>query len=234
MRAPFTRTQEIFAPASSAVHEAALSNEWARGAHGKRVTLVNSIPAVIAMVLALVVARNTSAAPGVVPLQCSRGPKGQVLRASMVVPNAARTGSKFTVRVEGKPSGLISHFGLNYIHQMTTDLLIPAGTRYVAGSGRVVPNTGTLNARSGARVFKDARGIHLVLPAHIANDSAYTPPSFEFDLFVDAPAGAVVDIPLMKFSLKPNVFLLGDLEVLCAPAPTPFTMASVPVTEATP
>ena len=59
----------------------------------------------------------------------------------------------------GRPL-LISHFGLHYIHNMTADYAIPTGTTYVEGSARIVPGTGTANARPGASVTHDASGIH--------------------------------------------------------------------------
>jgi len=89
-----------------------------------------------------------------VPLSCDRGPSGQHADLIVDVPAMVDAGQVFTVRIDGRSSGIISHTGLRYIHDMTTSVLVPAGTAYVSGSARIVPNTGTANVRPGARGSK--------------------------------------------------------------------------------
>ena len=72
-----------------------------------------------------------------VPLNCSRGPSGQRCELLVTVPVSVEAGATFKVRFDGKNSGRISHTGLNYIHHMTTEVLVPANASYVEGSARV-------------------------------------------------------------------------------------------------
>src|SRR5262245_48920598 len=103
-----------------------------------------------------------------VPLVCSHGPSRQAFRALVTLPDSQPTGSRFTVRIDSFPSGKVSHMGLNYIFDMSTDYQVPAGTKYVEGSLRIVPDTGSANARS-ARAWRDTTGIHLLIPARVEN-----------------------------------------------------------------
>lgn len=160
------------------------------------------------------------------PLVCTRGPGGQYFNAAVAVPPTATEGSTYTLRIDSTPSGLISHTGLNYIHEMSTDYVLPAGATYVPGSARFVTATGTTNARPGARVWHDRGVIHVVLPAHIDNGSGYTPPSVELQLQVTAAAGSRLAIQLAQVRVTANVFLLGDLETSCDPNPKPYVLRS--------
>jgi hypothetical protein len=158
------------------------------------------------------------------PLVCSRGPSAQSFQTVVTMPSSLPAGAVLGVQIDGVPSGKISHMGLNYIHDMTTEYLVPAGTRYVEGSAHLVPGSGTPNVRAGARAW-GARGvIHLVLPAHVENGSSYIPPSLAFDAQITAPAGAVVSLKFDRYEVTANVFLLGDLHTVCGPHPRPYTI----------
>ena len=113
-------------------------------------------------------AAETQAAKTItVPLDCRNGPSGQVIRLSLTVPPTATEGSSFAVRIDGVDTGKISHIGLRYIHDMTTQVLLPNGAGYVDGSARIVPDTGTPNVRPGASVSRQGNAIRLVLPARV-------------------------------------------------------------------
>jgi len=158
-----------------------------------------------------------------VPLVCSHGPSGQAFRAAVTVPASQPTGSRFSVRVDSFPSGKVAHFGLNYIFDMATDYLIPNGTKYVEGSARVVPGTGSANAR-GARAWHDASGIHMSIPGRVQNGESYTPPSLEFQLEVTAAAGAELLLKFSRTRVSANVLLLGNVHTTCVPEPQPYTI----------
>jgi hypothetical protein len=185
----------------------------------------SKVTAITALVLTL--ASATSKASGhtvTAPLVCSRGPEGQTFRAVVTLPVSQPTGSKFMVRIDSFSSGRISHLGLKYIFDMATEYRIPAGTKYVEGSARVVPNTGTANARSGARAWHDAAAIHLLLPARVENGGSYTPPSLEFQLEITAAAGTELMLKFSRSRVSANVFLLGDVHTTCVPKPRPYTI----------
>jgi hypothetical protein len=145
----------------------------------------------------------------------------------VTLPPSAPAGSTVTVRIDSLSSGLISHFGLSYIFDMTTDYPLPVGTQYVGGSARIVPNTGTANVRQGARVWYDTAGIHLALPGHVTNGSSFTPPSLEFSVKLAAPVGSEVAIKFSHYQVTANAFLVGNVHTTCEPKPKPFTLAVV-------
>jgi hypothetical protein len=183
----------------------------------------------IAAVIALVAtfASGTSAAGGntvKAPLVCTNGPSGQTFRAVVTVPASQATGTRLTVRIDSFPSGKVSHFGLNYIYDMGTDYHLPAGTKYVEGSARVVPGSGSANIRRGARVWHDANRIHLLLPARVENGGSYTPPSVEFQLEVTARAGTELLLKFGRSRVSANVMLLGNVHTTCVPEPAPYTI----------
>jgi hypothetical protein len=166
------------------------------------------------------------------PLTCSRGGGGRTMDATVHVPTEAATGSVITVRIDSVSSGRISHFGLNYIYDMTTDYLVPRGTTFVEGSARVVADTGTENVRASARIWHDDRGIHTLLPSRVRNGSSYTPPSFEFQLRIDAAPGSTVALQFVRYQVMANAFLVGNVRTVCTPEPKPFAMTTVRVTAA--
>jgi hypothetical protein len=162
------------------------------------------------------------------PMFCQRGPDAR-FSARVTLPASAATGSQVGVRIDSVPSGRIDHLGLFFIHDMTTDYLVPVGTRYVEGSARVVPETGTANVQADARAWADDAGIHLALPVRIENGSSYTPPSLEFAVTVEAPEGALVPLQFDRSSVAADAFLVGTLVTRCEPRPRPFTLATLRV-----
>ena len=166
------------------------------------------------------------------PLACTHGSSDQHFTANVTVPPEAAEGSTYTVRIDSTPSGTIQHAGLRFIHDMSTDYLLPAGATYVPGSARFVPHTGTANALPGARVWHDGGVLHVVLPAFIENGSGYTPPAVELQLRVAAPAGTRLPVRLSQVRVTANVFLLGDLRSDCDPTPRPYVIGTTTVTKA--
>jgi hypothetical protein len=182
----------------------------------------------LAALATLVATRATGAQPADVrvPMVCSRGPDDQAFTATVHMPRTSARGTTFTVRVDSRPSGRIAHFGLYAIFNMTTDLRLGPGARYVEGSARLVPGSGTRNVASSARVWHDDAGIHLGLPARVENGGSYTPPSFTFDVVVDAAeaAGAAVAVRFVHYHVDADVFLLGRIRTTCEPRRGPATI----------
>lgn len=182
------------------------------------------------MVLASICVRPALAATFVkVPIECSRGPSGQFHSTSVTVPSQVAVGARFVVRIDGQSSGTISHTGLNYIHDMTTEYLVPAGTSYVAGSLRVVPNTGSANVAPTARVGKVGNLLRLTLPGHVDNGGSYTPPSIEYQLEVTAPVGTKISLPFHQYRVSANAIFVGDVDTTCVPKPQPYSLATTTV-----
>lgn len=175
--------------------------------------------AALAIAMTLPAAKALAAtAPETVPLNCSKGGH-QFFRAIVDMPHAEATGQVFTLRVEGLPSGTISHSGLRYIHEMTTEFQLPQGTTYVDGSARVVPGTGSPNVQQGARVEQDGDVVRLTLPAKVDNGASYTAPSIEFRLRADAPPGTTLPLKFIRYELKAKATLVGDVKTICNPVP---------------
>lgn len=181
----------------------------------------------LAAIATVLVAAAALAAPVSVraPMVCSRGPSGTMFNAVVTVPSSQAAGTTYTTRIESTSSGKIDHGGLNYIHDMQTDYLIPPGTSYVEGSARIVPGSGTANARAGARVWHQAGTIRLLLPAHIANGSSYTPPTIEFDVRILPTATGTLPLKFSHYEVKANAIIIGDLVTRCEPDPKPYTIA---------
>ncbi|MEI8254708.1 MAG: hypothetical protein WCJ30_03460 [Deltaproteobacteria bacterium] len=162
------------------------------------------------------------------PMHCSRGPAEQTFRAVLTLPGTTTPGATFTVRIDSFPSGRVEHFGLYNLFDMRTDYAV-AGGRVVPSSPRIVAGTGTPNVRVTARAWLDGAVVHALLPARIDNGQSYTPPSIEFDVAVDAPAGGAVRIQFVHYEVGAVVFLLGRIRTNCDPAPSPATVATVRV-----
>ncbi len=187
-------------------------------------------------ILAASVATTTTVAAAVsvrAPLVCSRGPSAQQFDVLLTFPRTAPEASTYSIRIDGVDSGKISHTGLNFIHDMSTDYVLPSGATYVAGSARIVPKTGTANVAAGARVWHEAGKIRVVLPGRVESGSSYTPPSIEFRLAVTAPVGTSLVLKLLEYRVTANAFLVGDLLTTCDPTPKPYTLATTFVTPAT-
>jgi hypothetical protein len=168
------------------------------------------------------------------PLACSRGPRDQYYVAAVTVPSVAPEGSTYTLRIDNVSSGVISHVGLRYIHDMSTDYVLPTGTTFVPGSAHFVAHTGSANVLPGARVWHEDGVVHVVLPAHVDNGSSYTPPSLELALKVVAPAGARLSFKLLQIRVTANAFLVGNLETHCDPVPKPLVLGTTLVGLAAP
>jgi len=168
-----------------------------------------------------------------VPLTCTRGPDGQSYRHIVTMPASQPIGTTFTVRIDGVNIGPISHFGLRYIHNMTADYTIPAGTTYVEGSARIVPGTGTENVRPNARVTHDGNGVHMLLPARVDNGGSYTAPSIEFQVRAVGPAGSVAALGFAGTGVDASATIIGDVHTACTPNPKPYTIGSTTI-EASP
>jgi hypothetical protein len=164
------------------------------------------------------------------PMICSRGSDAQFFRARVTLPEAVPSGSVYTVRIDSVASATISGTGLNYLHDMLTDYFLPAGASYVPSSARIVGETGTENVRAGARAFLEHGFLRFHLPGHVENGSSYTPPSLEFQLLATAPAGSALPIQFVRHRLSANVFLLGNLDVVCTPSAGAVTIGTTRVT----
>jgi len=164
------------------------------------------------------------------PMACSRGPGNTFFVATLSLPSAVASGATYTVRIDAVPSGEISHFGLNYIHDMTTDYRVPRGATYVAGSARIVPGTGTANVAGSARVWQQDGVIRMLLPGRVASGSSYTPPSIEFQLAASGPAGTALPLSFLEYRVTANAIVVGDVETICEPTPRPYTIGTTQIT----
>jgi hypothetical protein len=164
-----------------------------------------------------------------IPLNCSHGPSGQQQNVTIAAPTSVVEGATYTVRVDGANSGKISHSGLNYIFDMSYEWLVPTGARYVEGSARIVPNTGTENVRPGARVTQASGVVTMVLAARVDDGANYTPPAFEFELAATAPAGSTITQTFARYGVTANAFLVGNVKTVCEPIPRPFPVAATRV-----
>lgn len=166
-----------------------------------------------------------------IPLECSRGKKHQIYEAAVAFAPQTQLGSRFTVRIDGASSGKLQNKGLKYIFDMTTDFRLAGPASIIAGSPRILPDTGSANVREGARIWSDSREIHLQLPAHVEKGDAYTPPSIEFDVDASGAKGAEFEIQFDRYWLRVRAVLLGELKTVCNPTPRPYTLATIPTRE---
>jgi hypothetical protein len=156
------------------------------------------------------------------PLVCTGGPNGQRFHVGVSVPKEVESGAVYTIRIDGEGSGKISHFGLNYLHDLTVEYVLPSGTSYVDGSAEIVPSTGTANVLADARVSYRNGVITMHLPGRVENGSAYTPPSVAFSVRTTGEVGSWAVLGLSRFSLKANAVVVGDVLVSCEPSPRPY------------
>lgn len=181
---------------------------------------------VVALALVLVPHELRAGTAVTVPTECSRGPSGQSFKTIVTMPGQVTQGDKFTIRVDGVSSGTISHTGLRYIHDMISEFLVPQGTTYVAGSLRIIPGTGSANVAGTARIAKVGNVVRLTLPGEVENGSSYTPPSFELQVEAAAAAGSKVAFQFSQYRVTAKAILIGDLDTVCNPKPSPFTLAT--------
>ncbi len=181
----------------------------------------------------------TAATPGAtaagtvrVPMVCSRGSGDAEFVANVLMPATVAPSSKYAVRIDGVPSKKIAHFGLNYIYDIMTDYALPAGATYVPGSAHVIPDTGTPNVSSGARIALEGGLVRLTLPAHVANGTSYTPPSIEFQLEASGPPGTVLPLSFSRYHVTANAIIAGDVRATCESVPKNYTIGTTVVTAA--
>jgi hypothetical protein len=182
---------------------------------------------------ALVTTAGSAAADRVSPtLVCSTGPSGQRFNAEVTAPDRVTAGAVYTVRIDGVSSGKISHFGLNYLHDMTVEYELPPGAAYVEGSARLLPGTGTANVLASPRLTERAGVVVMALPGHVDEGTSYTPPSIELKLRAVGASGSSQQVSLRRFRLTANAIVVGDVAVSCAPAAGPYPVASTLITPA--
>lgn len=164
------------------------------------------------------------------PLDCTRG-GDQTFHVIVTMPTQVEEGSRIAVRVDGVGSGTISHTGLRYIHDMTSEYLIPSVTTLVPGSLKIIPGTGSANVAGSASIAKVGNVIRLTLPGHVDNDSSYTEPSFQFELETKATPGTKIAFQFSGYRVLAKAFIVGDVETTCKPKPQPFTLATVTIVQ---
>jgi hypothetical protein len=165
------------------------------------------------------------------PLLCSTGPSGQRFSVGLTIPRTAEIGSVYEIRIDGSSSGKISQFGLNYIHDMTVDYLLPAGVAYIEGSARIIPNTGTANVLAGARVFHHGGIVTIVLPGKVPNGTDYAPPSISMQVRATGSPGDAAVVAFNRYQLAANAFLVGEVAVSCDPTPKPYPLGTTRITD---
>ena len=173
-------------------------------------------------VAVLATATAVAAAYVTLPLVCNTGPSGQSFNVGVTLPASVEAGAIYTIRLDSRSSGKISHFGLNHLHDMTVEYVLPKGTSYVEGSARLVAGTGTPNVQQGARVWHRAGVVTMALPGKVENGTAYTPPSIVVQVRAVGAPGSSAVLTFNHFQLKANAFLVGDVAVSCDPTPQPY------------
>ncbi len=182
--------------------------------------------AMLAAFLALAATTAPADAESAAPLLvCTRGPGGQRFHVTVTMPGHVDAGAVYTVRIDGVGSGTVTHFGLNYIHDMTVDYVLPAGA-YVPGSAQLVAGTGTANVVQGASLSYGADVLEVVLPGKVKDGSSYTPPSVQFQLRAIGSGGVPAAVSFRRFTLKANALVVGDVDVSCASTPSPYPIAT--------
>jgi len=178
-------------------------------------------------ILALVASAAPAAADHVAPLLvCSTGPSGQRFNVGVTLPDQVEPGSTYSVRIDGVSSGKISHFGLNYLHDMTVEYVLPATASYVEGTAELVPGTGTANVLVGPRLSHRAGVVTMVLPGHVDEGTSYTPPSIRFQLRATGAPGSQAAVSFRQFRLTANAFLVGEVHVSCEPTVKPYPIGT--------
>jgi hypothetical protein len=164
------------------------------------------------------------------PLLCSTGPSGQRFNLDVTIPRSAEAGSVYEIRIDGSSSGKISSFGLNFIHDMTVQYVLPSGSAYVEGSALLVAGTGTPNVRADAHVSVRGGIVTMVLPGSVTSGSSYTPPSVSVKLRATGSPGDAAVVGFNRYELKANAVLVGDVAVSCDPKPKPYPIGTTRIT----
>jgi hypothetical protein len=182
---------------------------------------------------ALLLATPSAAGRVTLPLVCSAGPSGQHFDVGVTIPTQVDAGAIYTVRLDGVGSGKISHFGLNHIHHMTVQYVLPPGA-YVDGSAELVPGTGTQNVLGSPMLWYHKGILTMVLPDKVQNGTEYTPPSIRFSLRAAGAPGSSAAVALRRFDLTANAVVVGDLAVTCEPTPVPYPIGTTVITQSPP
>lgn len=164
------------------------------------------------------------------PLTCTRG-GAQTFSVVVSAPDRIAQGGTYTVRLDSFPSGTIDHAGLRHLHDMEAEYLLPAGTKFVEGSARIVAGTGSANVEKTALVWHWNGVIHFKLPAKVRNGDGYTPPSVELKLVATAPPGSELPLKLLRYTVYANAIVVGDVKAACEPSPSPYVLSSTTVTK---
>jgi hypothetical protein len=164
------------------------------------------------------------------PMTCSRG-GDQTFSVVVSAPDRVAQGGTYTLRLDSFPSGKIDHTGLNYLHDMEAEFVIPAGTKYVEGSAKIVPKTGTPNVAKSALIWHWNGVVHFKLPAKVENGDNYTPPSIELQLTATAAPGNDLPLKLLRYTVLANAIVVGDVKATCDPTAGPFVLATTTVTK---
>jgi hypothetical protein len=178
------------------------------------------------LVVTLAAAAPFASVAYTMPIVCNQGPREQRFNVAVTLPDSVESGGVYAIRIDGYDSGKISHFGLNYLHGMTVEYVLPSGTSYVEGSARLVPGTGTANVLEGARVWQRNRVLTMLLPGHVENGSSYTPPSIIAQVRAVGATGSSAVLGFNHFGLQANAFLVGDVSVSCDPTPRPYPIGT--------
>jgi hypothetical protein len=186
-------------------------------------------------VVVATLATATAAAHVTLPLVCNQGPSGQRFNVAVTLPSSVEAGEVYTIRLDGYNSGTISHFGLNYLHDMTVEYRLPAGTSYVDGSAQVVAGTGTPNVLLVRPQLSHRAGVVTMrLPGRVVNGTDYTPPSITLQVRAESAPGSSEVLSFNHFQLKANAFLVGDVAVSCNPEPQPYPIGATRITAPAP
>jgi hypothetical protein len=166
---------------------------------------------------------------GDLPLTCSKGPSGQRFQFQVTIPSRAEVGSTYEIRIDGVNSGTVSHFGLNHLHDMTVEYVLPAGS-YVEGSAQFVAGTGTANVLAGRRLAYHDGVLTMTLPGKVENGTDYTPPSIRLQLKATGAPGEWAWVAFKHYRLTANAFVVGDVAVSCDPTLKPYGLGATLIT----
>jgi hypothetical protein len=177
-----------------------------------------------------VIASPATAERGALALLCSKGPSGERFQFDVTIPSRAEAGSTYEIRIDGVNSRKVSHFGLNYLHDMTVEYILPAGGSYVEGSAQFVAGTGTANVLVGRRLSYQRGVLTMLLPGKVDNGTDYTPPSVRLQLRAVGAPGDFAWVAFKRFRLTANALLVGDVDVSCDPVPSPYPVGTTLIT----
>jgi hypothetical protein len=177
-----------------------------------------------------VIASPAAAEHGALALLCSKGPGGARFEFDVTIPSRAEAGSTYEIRIDGVSSRKISHFGLNYLHDMTVEYVLPAGASYVEGSAQFVAGTGTANVLVGRRLTYRRGVLTMLLPGKVENGTDYTPPSVRLQLRAIGAPGDWAWVSFRQYRLTANALLVGDVAVSCDPIPNPYPVGTTLIT----